>query len=85
MDALSLLKSLGFEWPSPAYLVGALLFGVIGLLAFRAGRRSGRKATRWLGLVLMLYPYAVSATWALYAVGLACCAGLVVDRQRNPR
>jgi hypothetical protein len=28
----------------------------------------------------MLYPYAISATWLLYAVGLALCAGVWLDR-----
>jgi hypothetical protein len=28
----------------------------------------------------MLYPYAVSRTWLLYAVGTALCAVLALDR-----
>ena len=80
MDELSALKSLGLELPSPAYLIGAIVFGLIGWVAFRHGRKSGRRQTLWLGVALMAYPYAVSRTWLLYAVGLALCAGLWVDR-----
>ena len=80
MNTLSELQALGLELPSPAYIFGALLFGLIGLLAFRHGRRSERRITLWLGVALMLYPYAVSNTWMLYGVGLALCAGIYLDK-----
>ena len=80
MNTLSELQALGLELPSPAYIFGALLFGLIGLLAFRYGRRSERRVTLWLGVALMLYPYAVSNTWMLYGIGLALCAGIYLDR-----
>ena len=80
MNELSALRSLGLELPSPAYLFGAIIFGLIGLAAFRRGRKSERRAMLWLGVALMLYPYAVSPTWLLYAVGIALCAGLWLDR-----
>ena len=78
---LSALRSLGLELPSPAYLIGMLVFGLVGLVAFRRGRVGKRPVTLWLGVALMLYPYLVSATWALYAVGAALCAGLWWDRR----
>jgi hypothetical protein len=81
MEELKALQSLGFEWPSPAYLTGALLFGVLGLVAWRQGKRQGRPRTRWLGLALMLYPYLVSSTWVLWATGAALCAGVMLDRE----
>jgi hypothetical protein len=80
MDALSSLQALGIELPSPAYIFGAIVFGLIGLAAFRAGRRSGRRTTLWLGVALMVYPYAVSPTWLLYAVGAALCTWLFLER-----
>jgi hypothetical protein len=80
MNELSMLQSLGLTLPTPAYIFGAILFGIIGIAAFRAGRKSGRKPTLWLGVTLMFYPYAVSSTWLLYAMGLALCAGLYMDR-----
>jgi hypothetical protein len=80
MNELSSLQALGLELPSPAYIFGAIVFGLIGFVAFRQGRRSGRRATLWLGVALMVYPYAVSRTGLLYLIGAALCAGLWLDR-----
>lgn len=81
MNELAALQSLGLELPSPAYIFGAVVFGLIGLLAFRRGRKRGRRRTTWLGVGLMVYPYAISRTWLLYAVGVALCAGIFFDRE----
>ena len=62
--------------PSPAYLFGAVIFGVAGLVAYRMGKRADRPRTRWLGAALMVYPYAVPQTWLLWTVGVALCAWL---------
>lgn len=80
MDELTQLQSLGFQWPSPAYIFGAIVFGLIGLGAFRYGRKREQPLKVWLGVALMLYPYAVSRTWLMYVVGVALCAGLFIDR-----
>jgi hypothetical protein len=85
MDSLAGLESLGLTLPSPAYLFGAIVFGVIGFVAYRYGKRVGRQLTRWLGLALMLYPYAISQTWMLYVVGAILCAGLFIDRGAGER
>ena len=79
-DGLDTLGALGFTWPSPAYIVGAILFGVLGLAAWYHGKRAGKPRTRWLGLALMLYPYIVSQTWLLYLVGAGLCAAIWFDR-----
>ena len=79
MDPLSTAQSLGLSLPSPAYLFGALLFGLIGIWAYRFGKRTQRQPTRWVGLALMLYPYGVSETWVLYVVGAALCAWVWLD------
>lgn len=73
-------SALGFELPSPAYLFGALVFGLVGFAAWRIGRRRERPRTLWLGVALMAYPYLVSRTVLLYGIGLALCAGLLLDR-----
>jgi hypothetical protein len=80
MDSLSSLKSMGLNLPSPAYLFGAFVYGLVGLGAFRFGRKLGRPLTLWLGVALMVYPYLVSSTWLMYAIGAALCAGLFFDR-----
>lgn len=69
-----MLEALGFTWPSPAYIVGAILFGLLGLFAYYYGKRHQRRPTKWLGVALMLYPYVVSNTWALYAIGVVLSA-----------
>lgn len=79
-DPLATLQALGFTLPSPAYIFGAIVFGLIGLGAFRHGRKRAQPLKVWLGVALMLYPYAVSSTWLMYVVGGALCAGLFVDR-----
>ena len=80
MDDLAQLQSLGFTLPSTAYILGAIVFGLVGLGAFHHGRRSGQPLKLWLGVALMLYPYAVSRTWLMYVVGVALSAGLFIDR-----
>ncbi len=73
MNDLDNLESLGLVLPSPAYIFGAILFGIIGYFAFRRGRKTSHATLTWGGVVLMLYPYAVSTTWLLWVVGIALC------------
>lgn len=70
MNELKNLDALGVVLPSPAYIAGAILFGILGLVAFRRGRKNSRSALTWMGVVLMVYPYAISKTWLLWAVGV---------------
>jgi hypothetical protein len=80
MDSLNALESAGFTLPSPAYLLGAIVFGIIGYAAYRYGKRSELSYPKWIGVALMLYPYAVTRTWLLYLVGCGLCAALYVFR-----
>lgn len=80
MDPANTLQSLGLGLPSPAYIFGAIAFGIVGFAAWRYGKKAERPRTKWLGVALMFYPYAVSQTWLLYGVGAALCAGLFLDR-----
>ena len=83
METLSALQSLGLELPSPAYIVGAILFGLIGMAVYWHGKRAQQPRSRWWGVALMFYSYVVSATWLLYAVGVALCLGMWWDGQRG--
>jgi hypothetical protein len=76
MDELAGLGSLGLELPSPAYIVGSILFGIVGYVAFRRGRKASRPALTWTGVALMVYPYAVAQTWLLWLVGTMLCGWL---------
>jgi len=83
MDELKYLESMGLALPGPAYLAGAILFGILGYAAYRYGKKTSNATTKWLGIALMLYPYAISETWLLYAVGVALCIGVYVYRGRH--
>ncbi|HTY03312.1 MAG TPA: hypothetical protein VMC81_06255 [Rhodocyclaceae bacterium] len=72
MDDLQALQGLDLL-PTPAYLVGVVVFGIIGIAAWRYGGKASNPPVRWIGLALMLYPYVVSNTAAMYAVGIALC------------
>ena len=80
MDNLATLQSLGLSLPSPAYIFGAVVFGLIGIAAYRHGRKTVRPRTKWLGVALMFYPYAISQTWLLYVAGAALCVAVYLDR-----
>ncbi len=71
LTELNQLGSLGLALPTPAYLLGAIIFGIIGWIAFRRGRKSSVAVLTWTGVALMLYPYGVSEPWVLWLVGVA--------------
>ena len=70
MDSVGELNALGLELPSMAYIAGALIFGIFGWAAFRRGRKTQDPTMTWGGVVLMVYPYAISQTWLLWAIGV---------------
>ena len=78
MDELKTLGALGFTLPSPTYLFGALLFSIIGYIAYRYGKRYSLMAVKWTGIALMLFPYAVSESWLLYLIGTGLCIGIFI-------
>jgi hypothetical protein len=80
MDDLNSLSSLGFTLPSPTYIAGSILFGIIGFVAYRFGKKTSRGQIKWIGAALMFYPYAIANTWLLYAVGCGLCAALYLAR-----
>lgn len=54
-----------------AILVWGLIFSSIGIGYFVYGRRQSNMVTRWCGLALILYPYLVTNTLTMVAVGVA--------------
>ena len=79
MDYLEFLRSLGLELPTPTYIAGVILFSIVGTVAWWRGKKMQRPVVKWLGLALMLYPYATPQTWLLYSVGAVLCAWLALS------
>lgn len=52
-----------------ANLFGQVLFGAIGLGAFVYGKKQSSFKTMLLAVAIMGFPYVVSETWMLYAIG----------------
>lgn len=81
MDEQQLRGALFGMLPTPAYIFGAILFGVIGFTAYRYGKKTGSTRTRWLGAALMFYPYLIgSDTRILYLTGAALCLAVYFFR-----
>ena len=76
MSFPELLRAFGIDIPTPLYIAGVLLFSLVGLAAWRHGKKAAKPRSKWLGLALMLYPYATPQTWLMYLVGSALCVGL---------
>lgn len=70
-----------FELPSAADLFASLLFGIVGFAAYRYGKKAGSLSPMAIGVTLMVYPYFVSQTWLLYAIGFVLCAALYLFRE----
>jgi len=66
-DNLLALDALGFTLRSTGHLMGLIIFGIVAYVAYQYGKE--------MGVASMLYPYAISATWALYVVGIGLCVG----------
>lgn len=71
MNELQALESLGLTLPSIPYIAGVVLFGIVGYVAYRRGRKLSVPRLTWAGVGMMLYPYAVDQTWLLWTVGAA--------------
>ena len=61
---------------SAANLIGGLVFGSIGFVAFIYGKRMNLWKPMFLGIALMIYPYFVSNDIAMIAIGAVGTAGL---------
>ena len=59
-----------------ANLVGGLIFGSIGFVAFTYGKRMSLWGPIFLGLALMVYPYFVSNDLVLWIAGAVGSAAL---------
>lgn len=65
---------------SGANLFAGILFSGIGTAAFIYGKRQSSFKAMGIGVALFFYPFVVSNTVAMYAVGIALTIGLFVFR-----
>jgi hypothetical protein len=65
---------------SAGNLMGNLIFSGIGFVAFMYGKKQGRFNCMALGGALMAYPYFVSSTTLMYAIGVALTAAIFYYR-----
>lgn len=70
------LQASGLDLPSPLYIAGVVLFSIVGWAAWRHGRRAALPKPKWIGMALMLYPYATPQLWLMYLVGAGLCVWL---------
>ena len=61
-------------------LIASIIFGTIGLFAFMHGKRIKDLRPMVIGGALMGYPYVVSGTFWVIAVGAALCVALYLWR-----
>ena len=66
---------------SGANLLGGLIFGSIGFVAFVYGKRRNIWKPMLLGLALMAYPYFVENDVALFVIGAVGTAALFLFRE----
>lgn len=64
---MDLIKTLGGI--SPAAILIAVVFSVVGFIAFRRGKRDGEPRPLFLGIALMAYGYFVSNAWVSFGIG----------------
>ena len=62
-------------------LMGGILFGSIGFIAFMYGKRSSELKPMITGILLMGYPYFIKNSMAIYLVGIALTVALFVWRE----
>lgn len=81
MNEQQLASSLLSMMPTPAYIFGSILFGIVGFAAYRFGKKTERQRTKWTGVVLMFYPYFIgSDVRILFLVGVGLCGVLYFYR-----
>jgi len=70
-----LLSGISFGW-----IFGGLIFGLIGMAAFGYGKKNAKYKPMIIGIVLMVYPYFIKNTIALYLTGIVLTVLLFYPR-----
>ncbi len=75
------LKKVGHMNFSAANIIAGLVFGGIGFVAFRYGRKEMLIKPMVIGIALMVYPYFISHDVAVFVIGAVLCALLYFFRE----
>ncbi len=68
----------GINWWN---IMGGIIFSIIGWYAFMHGKREKSMRPMVIGIVLMVYPYFVSNTFLVFAIGIGLTAALYFWRE----
>ncbi len=69
-DNLGAATSGGFQLPDPLALVGMVMFSLLGMWAFKEGRRESNIKQLLLGIALVGYSYFTPAVWQVWLIGV---------------
>ena len=61
-------------------IIGGVIFGAIGFVAFMYGKRMEAYRALGIGLALMIFPYFIENTVVMYCIGAALTVALFVFR-----
>ena len=61
---------------SASSIIAGILFGGVGFVAFAYGKKMASWRAMGLGAILMVYPYFIQNTFALYGIGILLTVGL---------
>ena len=61
-----------------ANLIGGILFSMIGMAALGYGKKQDSAKPMFIGVFLLVYPYFISNTIALYCIGVALTVSLFI-------
>ena len=70
----------GGGW-SLANIIGGIIFGGVGFIAFVYGKKMSSWRPMAIGIALIIYPYFVPNTTALYLIGIGLSACLYFFRE----
>ena len=77
-DPLNKALTSGLGNFSMANLIGGILFSFIGSIAFMYGKKQASFKPMIIGIVLVVYPWFVTTTWLVYAIGIVLTVALFV-------
>ncbi len=65
---------------SASNLIGGILFGSIGFVAFLYGKKTSNFKPLLIGIALIMYPYFIQDTVTMYVIGVLLTASLYFFR-----